>query len=99
MDGTIDVLTPGQAAECLQVNRQTVYRYIREGRLAASRLGRVYRIPRRSLELLLWATRTRPDIALRDYTAGEINAFLRADQLDDETRAIMQRFVESGGIG
>jgi excisionase family DNA binding protein len=46
MDRVRDVMTPEQAADYLQVNRETVYRYIREGRLVASMLGRAYRIPR-----------------------------------------------------
>ena len=42
-----EVMTPEQAADYLQVNRETVYRYIREGKLVASRLGRAYRLPKR----------------------------------------------------
>ncbi len=53
-----DILTPVQAAAYLQVNRETIYRYIREGKLLASRLGRSYRIPRTNLDLLLAATQT-----------------------------------------
>ncbi len=41
-----DVLTPEQAADYLQVNRETIYRYIREGKLVASKLGRTYRVPK-----------------------------------------------------
>jgi len=37
-----EIMTPEQAAEYLQVSRETVYRYIRQGKLAASRLGRSY---------------------------------------------------------
>ncbi|KKK66328.1 hypothetical protein LCGC14_2965220, partial [marine sediment metagenome] len=43
MEQTREVLTPEQAAEYLQVNRETIYRYIRQGKLAASKLGRTYR--------------------------------------------------------
>ena len=46
-------MTPEQAAEYLQVSRETVYRYIRQGKLVASRLGRSYRVPKRNLDLLL----------------------------------------------
>jgi excisionase family DNA binding protein len=88
-----DILTPEQAAEYLQVNKETVYRYIRQGKLVASQLGRTYRIPRRSLDLLLWATRTRKDVTLREYTGTEIAEFLRADEMDDETRRIAERFA------
>jgi excisionase family DNA binding protein len=90
-----DVLTPEQVADYLQVNRETVYRYIRSGQLVASKLGRAYRIPRRSVDLLLWSTRTRPDISLRDYSGDEIAEFLRADQLDEPARSIAERFAAS----
>jgi len=87
-----EIMTPEQAAEYLQISRETVYRYIREGRLVASRLGRSYRIPRRSLDLLLWATRTRKDVSLREYTGEEVSEFIRADELDREAREIAERF-------
>ena len=88
-----DVMTPEQAADYLQVNRETIYRYIREGKLVASKLGRTYRIPRRSLELLLWETRTREDISLREYTGAEIAEFMEADQLDAEAQETAGRFI------
>lgn len=94
MERMRDVMTPEQTAEYLQVNRETVYRYIREGKLVASKLGRTYRIPRRSLDLLLFATRTRKDLTLREYTGKEIDEFERADQLDDEARNIAERFLK-----
>lgn len=90
---TREIFTPEQAAEYLQVNRETIYRYIRQGKLVASKLGRSYRVPKRSLDLLLWATRTRKDISLRDYTGEEIDAFLAADQLDEDAQAIARRFM------
>jgi len=95
MERTREILTPQQAAEYLQVNRETIYRYIRQGKLAASRLGRTYRIPRQSLDLLLWANRTRGDITLREYTGEEIAEFLRADALDEEAQGIVQRFLQA----
>ena len=90
-----DVLTPEQAADYLQVNRETIYRYIREGKLVASKLGRTYRVPKRSLELLLWATRTREDITLREYTGAEIAEFMQTDQLDAEAQEIADRFLSA----
>ena len=90
-----EILTPEQAAEYLQVDRETIYRYIRQGKLMASRLGRTYRISRRSLNLLLWATRTRQDLALREYTGEEIADFIDADVLDEEAREIARRFSDS----
>jgi len=91
MEQVRDIFTPDQAAAYLQVNRETIYRFIRDGRLSASRLGRTYRIPRQSLERLLWSTRTRDDIILRDYTDAELDAFLEADRLTPEQEAIARR--------
>lgn len=87
-----DILTPDQAAAYLQVNRETIYRYIREGKLVAAKLGRSYRIPRRSLDLLLMANRTRPDISLRDYSEAEIAAFFAQDALDEQAAAEVARW-------
>jgi excisionase family DNA binding protein len=89
-----EIMTPEQAADYLQVNRDTVYRYIREGKLVASRIGRAYRIPRSSLDLLLWSTRTREDLTLRQYTRQEIEQFLQDDRLDAEAQSIADRFLE-----
>ena len=84
METIREIFTPEQAAEYLQVDKETIYRYIRKGKLVASRLGKNYRIPKGSIDLLLWATRTREDISLREYTGGEIAEFLREDELDNE---------------
>lgn len=88
MEQRRDILTPDQAAEYLQVDRETVYRYIRNGKLLASRIGRSYRIPKPNIDLLLWSTRTRPDITLKDYTAEQISGFLVDDELGGEASAI-----------
>src|SRR5439155_25268544 len=94
IERTREVMTPDQAADYLQVNRETVYRYIREGKLTASKLGRAYRIPKTSLDLLLWATRTRSDVTLREYTGQQVKQFLKDDHLDDEAQKIAERFLE-----
>jgi excisionase family DNA binding protein len=92
---TQDIFTPEQAADYLQVDRETIYRYIRDGRLVASKLGRTYRIPRRSIDLLLWSTRTRADVTLREYTGAEIDEFTAVDALDEEAQAIVRQIAES----
>lgn len=56
------ILTPEQVAEYLQIRKDTVYRYIREGKLAAVRLGRSYRIPRENIDLFLLANSTKADV-------------------------------------
>jgi excisionase family DNA binding protein len=88
MEQTREILTPEQAADYLQVNKETIYRYIRQGKLVASKLGRTYRIPKGSIDLLLWSTRTREDISLRQYTSREIEQFLREDKLDKDAQDI-----------
>jgi excisionase family DNA binding protein len=86
-----DILTPDQAADYLQVNRETIYRYIRDGRLTASRIGRSYRIRKQSVDALLASTSTRPDIPVRMYSDEELAAFLELDALDDDARAITRQ--------
>ena len=95
MEQAREVLTPEQAAEYLQVNRETIYRYIRQGKLVASKLGRTYRVPKRNLELLLWATRTRNDINLRNYTSDELSGFLAEDELDEEAEEVRKQFTSA----
>ena len=95
MEQKREIFTPDQAAEYLQVDKETIYRYIRQGKLVASKLGRTYRIPRGSIDLLLWATRTREDITLREYTGREVADFIRADELDEEAQEIAKRFLEA----
>jgi excisionase family DNA binding protein len=95
MEQKREIFTPEQAANYLQVDKETIYRYIRQGKLVASKLGRKYRIPKGSIDLLLWATRTREDITLRAYTGSEIAKFIRSDELDEEAREIAERFLSA----
>ena len=92
-----EIMTPDQAAEYLQVNRETIYRYIRDGKLDASRLGRSYRVPRRSLELLLLATRTRPYVKYREYPDEQIEQFLADDVLHGDALAVARTFDRATG--
>ena len=94
---TPEIMTPDQAADYLQVDRETVYRYIRSGKLNASRLGRSYRIPRQSIELLLLATSTRPYIKLRRYTDEQIEQFMQEDVLEGEALNVARRFDRAMG--
>ncbi|KKU80490.1 MAG: hypothetical protein UY05_C0006G0024 [Candidatus Peregrinibacteria bacterium GW2011_GWA2_47_7] len=47
------ILTPGQAAQILQIHPFTVLKYIKGGKLKASKLGRVYRIRESAIENFL----------------------------------------------
>lgn len=86
-----EILTVEQTATLLQVSKETVYRYIRDGLLLASRIGRGYRVPRSNVERLLWNHRVRQDIQLREYTDAELDQFLRDDELTPEARAIVEK--------
>jgi excisionase family DNA binding protein len=61
-----EILTVEQAADFLQVHKITVYRYIREGRLPAVKLGKLYRLFSRDVEAFLEAMRHQPDRAAPD---------------------------------
>jgi excisionase family DNA binding protein len=55
----LNLLTPEQVAEILQIHVLTVYHYIRSGKLSAIRLGRSYRIVQDDLNHLIEANRVR----------------------------------------
>lgn len=73
-----EIMTPEQVADYLQLNTDTVYRLIRQHKLAAARIGRAYRIPREDVDAFLLAHSTRPRVraALFDRvrTIAERNA-------------------------
>jgi excisionase family DNA binding protein len=48
--GKMDYYTPEQVAEKLQISVRTVWKYIREGQMPASKIGRGYRISEEQLE-------------------------------------------------
>jgi excisionase family DNA binding protein len=54
----LQIYTTSQAAEVLQINVQTLRKYIREGRLAASKFGtQEYRITGEDIKAFLDATK------------------------------------------
>jgi excisionase family DNA binding protein len=53
----VNLLTPEQVAEILQLHVLTVYSYIRQGKLSAIRLGRSYRVTQQDLEKLIEQSR------------------------------------------
>ncbi len=60
-----EVLTPEEVADYLQLTKDTIYRLIREHRLAATRIGRSYRIPKEDLDTFILANSTRPIVRQR----------------------------------
>jgi excisionase family DNA binding protein len=53
-----DIYTTEEAAKYLRVSSKTVYRIIEKGQLAASRVGRQYRISQTDIDLFLASTST-----------------------------------------
>ena len=91
-----DVMTPEQVADYLQLDTETVYRLIRRKELAATKIGRSYRIPREDLDAFLLAHSTRPEVreALFDRLlaiaernpGGNGDALLEELEREDEER-------------
>src|SRR5712692_9791059 len=87
-----EIMTPEQVAEYLQLNTDTVYRLIRQNKLAASQIGRTYRIPKEDVESFLLAHSTRPQVrkALFNRVMGiaEANLDLNSDVVLDELEVL-----------
>jgi excisionase family DNA binding protein len=83
-----EVMTPEQVAEYLQLNKDTVYRLIRSHQLAASKIGRAYRVPKEDVESFLLTNSSRPAVrqALFQRVAeiGERNATRYPDRSSDD---------------
>ena len=95
MSLTRDVLTPQEVAEYLQLAPDTVYRYIREGKLVASKMGRHYRIQKENVELFLLATSVAGDARMRTFSGQQLEEWLEADRIDEGIRAVGREFLEA----
>ena len=93
MSAVREIMTPQQVAEYLQLTPDTVYRYIREGRLAASRFGRQYRVPKKNVDLFLLTTSTVGGARLRSFSRNEVNEWLEEDQIDEETQSTGKKLL------
>ncbi len=80
-----EVLTPEEVADYLQLTKDTIYRLIREHRLAATRIGRSYRIPKEDLDTFILVNSTRPIVRQRLFERvleiGDRNQELNGDVL------------------
>jgi excisionase family DNA binding protein len=78
------VLTADQVAEYLQLNRLTVYRYIRQGKIPAARVGKLYRVLRADVDQFLEAQKvgdgappaSEPVRAVRPRVANEREVYV-----------------------
>ena len=55
-----DILTVDQVAAYLQLNRLTIYRYIRRGQLRAAKVGKAYRVRKADVDVFLDSLQIRP---------------------------------------
>ncbi|HEX5417317.1 MAG TPA: helix-turn-helix domain-containing protein [Chloroflexota bacterium] len=89
-----EIMTPEQVAEYLQLNTDTVYRLIRQNKLAASQIGRTYRIPKEDVEAFLLAHSNRPQVRQavfeRVMSIGTQNPGLSSDDLLEELEHLDQ---------
>jgi excisionase family DNA binding protein len=87
-----DIMTPEQVAAYLQLSPDYVYRLIRSHQLAASRIGRAYRIPKEDVESFLLTHSSRPAVrqALfnRVLSIAERNPGVNSDDILDELEAM-----------
>ena len=90
-----DAMTPEQVAEYLQVKTHAVYRLIRRRQLAASKIGRTYRISKEAVDTFLQSASTQPRLhqvlVKRVAEIGKRNAArypeLTSDQVLEELEA------------
>ena len=89
-----EIMTPEQVAEYLQVNTGTVYRLIRQQKLAASRIGRTYRIPKEEVEQFLLAhssrSRDRSSVFRQVLSIAERNPGVSSDDVLNELERMDQ---------
>jgi excisionase family DNA binding protein len=78
------LMTVEQVASYLQLNKLTVYKYIREGRLPAVKLGRSFRVLRVDVEGFLEAHRVAP--VLQERRARSARRALPAERRADLDR-------------
>jgi putative molybdopterin biosynthesis protein len=52
------MLTPKEVAQILKVNLYTVYNWLKAGKIRAYKLGRVYRVAEKDLEVFLASSST-----------------------------------------
>ncbi len=71
---TTELLTVDAAAEVLQLHPKTVLRFIREGRLRATRVGKQYRLLRTDLDAFVGAGRPPSACAARVTCVVDIEA-------------------------
>lgn len=88
-----DVMTVEQVAAYLQLNKLTVYKFIRDGRIPASRLGKSYRIQKADVDALLERQKMRAGSRSRSGRRPAVSATKRSEEI-----AVSPQRPESIGV-
>lgn len=86
-----EIMTPQQVARYLHLSLDTVYRLIRGHKLAATRIGRAYRVPRQDLETFMTANSTRGEVRRRLFERVEAIGARNPHLVDDEVLAELEQ--------
>ena len=76
-----DVMTVEQVAAYLQLNKLTVYKFVRDGRIPASRLGKSYRIQKADVDGFLESQKLRAGTRTRAVRRPEVSAPKRLEEI------------------
>jgi excisionase family DNA binding protein len=91
-----EIMTPEQVAAFLQVPTSTVLRLIRDRQIAASKVGRTYRIRLEDFDAYLGSNSAKPEVIAgltRAFLAiAERNPGVNSDDVLDELEAIDEEF-------
>lgn len=79
-DTTLIAYTPEQTAKILQLSKNTVYELIAKGEIIAKRIGKVYRVPAKSLSFV---------------STGLDNDLFEADQKDRKRLELIEKEITS----
>lgn len=94
MSATRSLMTVEQAAEVLSLHPKTVLRHIREGRLAATRIGKGYRIERAALDTFAGVA----PVASRRTGIARVTAIVEVDAMEADASSRLATFVAAAAL-
>jgi excisionase family DNA binding protein len=95
-----DLLTASEVQELLKIDRTTVYRMLKDGRLAGVKIGRQWRFPRRALDALLSGAPAAPPVVAANPPTLVASPPPRSDSLPLHcVQAIQDVFADLAGVG
>lgn len=80
-------MTVDQVAAYLQLNRLTVYRYVREGRIPAAKIGKIYRLLKADVDRFLEEQKSAPSGVGRESLAAPAQPRVQSVWVRDIKRA------------